>query len=239
MMIVLAGCMKTTVVQSRYVIPVESSGPMCSYQWQQGDYWEFLAWAVLDDVSSSSALAVTAGYTPEELPAPGDEITIPIPEEYTDAVRTRMEAARMVRSATELKQTERTGCMELLRDAVETDPSWSVPVTNITVMLLEDGRTDDALEMLQPMSHKNTPALILAGIAWGQGKTEEALNHLAEALISSDPEPEVLAAAGIAWSITGEESKAGSVIRTLLEDPDAPSELRIMALRYVLMLGEQ
>ncbi|MCK5036531.1 MAG: tetratricopeptide repeat protein, partial [Candidatus Sabulitectum sp.] len=129
-------------------------------------------------------------------------------------------------------------CMEYLIDAGNIDPSWSVPVTNITVLLLEEGRTDQALELLEPMCYKNTPALILAGIEWRQGNTDRALRHLSEALISTAPKPEVLAAAGIVWSVTGNREMAGNVIRRLLENPEAPSELRVLALRYALMLGE-
>ncbi|MCK5131422.1 MAG: hypothetical protein KAR40_04645 [Candidatus Sabulitectum sp.] len=233
-----AGCTKTRVVHSRYVIQTEAAGAQCSYTWQPGDYWEFLAWALLDDVSSSSVLAITAGYMPEVLPSSGTEITIPIPEEYEKAARDRMESARLIRRATDIRESDRNGCMRLLREANNKDKSWSVPVTNITVMLLEDGKTDEALELLGPMCHKNTPALILAGIAWRQGNTEGALRHLSEALIGTSPRPEILAAAGIAWSVTGEREIAGNIVRRLLENPDAPSELRVLALRYVLMLGE-
>ena len=235
----VTGCTETRVVQSRYVIQTEDSTPRCSYTWQHGDYWEFLAWALLDDVSSSDVLALTAGYLWENLPSPGTEIFIPIPDEYEEAARNRMEAARLVRTATDVRESDRTGCMQLLREANDKDPSWSVPVTNITVLLLEDGRIDEALELLDPMCYKNTPALILAGIAWQHGDTEGALGHLSDALATPSPRPEVLAAAGIAWSVTGERERAGNIIRRLLEDPDAPSELRILALRYALMLGEE
>ncbi len=234
----LVGCTKTTVVQSNYVIQNEITGSQCTYTWQSGDYWEFLAWALLDDISSSSALAITAGYTPETIPEAGTEITIPIPKEFEEAAQNRMQSARLVRLATEIRETDRNHCMQLLEDATEKDPTWSVPLSNITVLLLEDGKTEEALELLDPMCHKNTPALILAGIAWSKGYTQEALTHLSEALASNNPRPEVLAAAGIAWSVTGNRERAGFVIRRLLENPEAPSELRILALRYALMLGE-
>jgi hypothetical protein len=232
--LLLSGCTNTRVVQSRYVIQQSAPESSCRYTWQEGDYWEFLAWALLDDVSSSSALALISGYSPEILPAPGTEIIIPIEEAACD----RMDAARLVALATAIRETDRIGCMNLLIEASRTDSAWSVPVTNITVMLLEDGRTEEALEMLRPMAHKNIPALILAGIAWRQGNTGSALRHLSEALATPSPRPEVLAAAGIAWSITGEKERAGTIIRRLLEDPDAPADLRILALRYALLLGE-
>ncbi|MCK5785485.1 MAG: hypothetical protein KAH54_02880 [Candidatus Sabulitectum sp.] len=238
LLVAVTGCTETRVVQSRYVIQTEDSTPRCTYTWQHGDYWEFLAWALLDDVSSSDVLAITAGYAPENLPSPGTEIIIPIPDEYEEAARERMEAARLVRTATEARASDPTDCMRLLREANDKDPSWSVPVTNITVLLLEDGRIDEALELLDPMCHKNTPALILAGIAWRHGDTEGTLRHLSEALITPSPRPEVLAAAGIVWSVTGERERAGNIIRRLLEDPEAPSELRILALQYALMLAE-
>ncbi len=233
-----AACTRSTVVQSHYVIQTNTAGSECTYVWQRGDYWEFLSWALLDDVSASSVLAITAGYAPEVLPSPGTEIKIPIPEEFEEAASNRMKAARLVRQATEIRETDREDCMDLLEEAIDTDPSWSVPVTNITVLLIEDGRTDDALEMLQPMSHKNTPALVLAGLAWCQGSTDGALRHLSEALASPSPRPEVLAPAGIAWGVPGDRERAGNIIRRLLEDPEAPSELRVLALRYALMLGE-
>ncbi len=236
-----ASCTRSTVLQSRYVIQAETSETAesnCVYIWQSGDYWEFLAWALLDDVSASSVLAITSGYSPELLPSPGTEIKIPIPEEYEEAASNRMAAARLVQRATDARQADRNECMDLLEEAIDTDPSWSVPVTNITVLLIEDGRTDEALEMLQPMSHKNTPALVLAGLAWRRGSSECALRHLSEALATSSPTPDVLAAAGIAWSVTGDRERAGNIIRQLLENPDAPSDLRVLALKYALMLGE-
>ena len=236
--LLLAACTRSTVIQSSYVIETEVSESHCPYRWQQGDYWEFLAWALLDDLSASSVLAITAGYSPDQLPSPGTDIYIPIPHEYEEAARNRMTAARLVQRATDIRETDRNGCMDLLDEAVDTDPSWSVPVTNITVLLIEDGKTDEALEMLQPMSYKNTPALVLAGLAWRRGSTEGALRYLLEALATSSPRPEVLAAAGIAWSVTGDRERAGNIIRQLLENPDAPSDLRILALRYALMLGE-
>ncbi|MCD4706871.1 MAG: hypothetical protein K8S62_03950 [Candidatus Sabulitectum sp.] len=235
----LTGCSNTRVVQSRYVIQTEAAVSECSYVWQQGDYWEFLAWALLDDISSADVLAITAGYTPEALPEPGTEISIPIPEEYEDPARKRMEAARLIRTATEIRETDRNQCMELLTEASEKDSSWSVPVTNITVMLLEDGRADEALELLGPICYKNTPALIMAGIAWRNGDTDIALRHLSEALISASPRPEALAAAGIALSVTGDRERAGNIIRRLLDNPEAPSELRILVMQYALMLAEE
>ncbi len=236
--LLLVACTRSTVIQSRYVIQTETSESHCAYIWQQGDFWEFLAWALLDDVSASSVLAITAGYSPDVLPSVGTEIHIPIPEEYEEAAFGRMEAARLVQRATNVRETDPNECMNLLEEAIDTDPSWSVPVTNITVLLIEDGRTDEALVMLQPMSHKNTPALVLAGLAWRQGSTEGALRHLSEALATSSPRPEVLAAAGIAWCVTGDRERAGNIIRQLLENPDAPSDLRVLALKYALMLGE-
>ena len=232
-------CTSSTVVHSRYVINTPGETAQCPYTWQTGDYWEFLAWAILDDPGAASALAITAGYTPEVYPSPGTEITLPLSSDYEEAAENRMEAARLVREATEIRLTDRNSCMELLRQAVRKDPAWSVPVTDITVLLLEDGRTEEALELLAPLAYKNTPALVLAGIAWRQGDTQSALQHLAEALAADNPRPEVLAAAGIAWSVTGDLQRAGAVLRRLLENPDAPSDLRIQALHYAIMLGER
>jgi hypothetical protein len=231
-----AACSKTTVVQSRYVVVPETEEANCRYTWCNGDYWEFLAWALLDDIRSAEVLAITAGYPPDSLPAPGAVITVPIPENLEDAVENRMKAARLVRSATEARETDPEGCLQLLVQASEIDSAWSVPVTNITVLLLEQNRTEEALELLAPLSHKNIPALILAGIDWQNGNTRGALDHLSEAMITPDPRPEVLAATGIALAVTGEREQAGSIMRQFLENPDAPSELRVLVMRYVLML---
>ena len=60
--LLVGGCTRTTVIQSRYVIVPETEESHCRYTWQFGDYWEFLAWALLDDISSADVLAITAGY---------------------------------------------------------------------------------------------------------------------------------------------------------------------------------
>ncbi len=238
LIIAAASCTRTRVVQSRYVINTDESISGCIYTWQQGDYWELLGWALMDDPSAASALAITAGYTPDTFPRPGDDITIPIPEEYSQAAVDRMQAARLVREATEIRFSSREQCRELLETAMELDPVWSVPVINMTVLLMEENRTEEALELLEPLSHKCAPAMVLAGIEWKRGCTSSALNHLAEALSTDNPRPEALAAAGIAWLVTGERSSAAAVFRRLLENPGAPSELRILALQYALMLEQ-
>jgi len=236
--VLAAGCTTTTVVQSRYIIAQDTQSSQCPYTWQQGDYWEFLAWALLDDIPSAEVLAITAGYLPDVFPAPGTQILIPLSADLENAAARRMEAARLVKAATELRETDRNGCMQLLRQAEEKDSLWSVPVADITVLLLEDGKTAQALELLDPMCHKNIPALILAGIDWRSGNTDGALRHLSEAMATSNPRPEVLAATGIALAVTGEREQAGNNIRQLLENPDAPSELRVLVMRYALMLAD-
>jgi len=92
--------------------------------------------------------------------------------------------------------------------------------------------------VLQPVAHKNTPAHILACIAWDTGNTDAALGYLAEALTAQTPAPEVLAAIAVAYSITGQVELASSVINRLLENSDAPAELRILVLEYALRLAE-
>lgn len=231
-------CTRTRVIQSRYVVNTDSSVNGCPYTWQQGDYWAFLGWALMDDPASASALAVTAGYMPETFPQPGTEITLPIPREYTQAAENRMQAARLVREATDIRGSNIEECTRLLQEAMALDPVWSVPVTNMTVILMELGRTEEALQLLEPLSHKCAPAMVLAGIEWKRGATSSALDHLAEALLTDNPRPEALAAAGIAWSVTGDRSSAVAVFRRLLEDPAAPSELRVLALQYTLMLEQ-
>lgn len=236
--VIFLSCTRTTTVSSRYVISTNGETADCPYEWRPGDYWEFLAWAILDDPSSAPVLALTAGYSPETLPPPGTVITIPLSAEYAEAARLRMEAARLVAGATELRETNRDSCMTLLYRAMDTDPAWSVPATDITVLLLEEGRTEEALEILAPHSCKNTPAMVLAGIAWRRGDTEGALAHLREALAANDPSPEVLAAAGMAWAVTGDRRRAGNVFRELLGNPAASPETRVEALHYALMLEE-
>ncbi len=236
--VVFTSCSRTTTVSSRYVISTDAEATGCPYEWKAGDYWEFLAWAILDDAASAPALALTAGYDPGTFPAPGTTITIPLSPEYAEAARLRMEAARMVADATELRAADRDSSMALLRRAMDTDPAWSVPATNITVLLLEEGRTEEALGLLAPHSCKNTPAMVLAGIAWRRGSTGEALAHLREALAVDHPDPEVLAAAGMAWAVTGDRTRAGNAFRELLGNPDASPETRVEALRYALMLEE-
>lgn len=226
-------------MESRWVINSNQTRTGCSYTWQQGDYWEFLAWALLDDTDSADALAVTAGYTPETFPSPGTEITIPFSPDLQEAAEKRMRAARLVQLATDLKEENRERCMEHLTEAHQLDPAWSVPVTDITVLLMEEGRTDEALELLAPLSHKTVPAMILAGIDWQNGNTQGALEHLAEALSVERPKPEALAAAGIVWTVTGNTSGAVTAFRRLLEDPDAPAELRVTALQYSLYLERE
>lgn len=234
-----SGCTRTRVVSTRYVIAASEDGGSCPYQWQQGDYWEFLAWALMDDPSSGEAMAITAGYAPLTLPEPGTVIRLPLDPELEEAVVTRMEAARLCVAATEARESDRDLCYDLLEEATDRDPSWSVPATNLTVLLIEDGRTEEALELLEPFSHRSTPAMVLAGIAWNMGDTETALRHLSEALATPEPDPEVLAAAGVAWFITGESDRAAGVLRRLLADPEAPSELRLRAMELAILLGDR
>jgi hypothetical protein len=234
-----ASCTRSRVLESRYVVNAHASAETCPYVWQEGDYWEFLAWAILDDVPSAGVLALTSGYLPEILPAPGTEISIPMDPSYSEAVQNRMQAARLVARATEARETDRNHAMQLLRQAMELDSQWSVPATNATVLLLEDGRTEEALRLLAPLAHKTAPAMILAGMAWRNGNTPAALAHLAEAMAVHHPPPEVLAAAGMAWGVTGDRERAGMVIGRLLQNAEASSELRIAALRFALALGEE
>jgi hypothetical protein len=235
LLLLLLSCTRTTRVSSRYLVSAGEQSGRCPYTWQSGDYWEFLAWAILDDPSSASALSVTAGYAPGELPSPGTVISLPLAPEMEEAVSRRMEAAGLVREATEARLASSGEAAALLERASSADPSWSVPYTNRTVLLLEEGRTEEALRMLDPVSHKTTPAMVLAGISWRNGDTSGALEHLAEALATDSPRPEAVAAAGIAWMVTGQVNRAGTMLRRLLENPDAPSELRVEALKYAIL----
>lgn len=238
LLLLLLSCTRTTTVSSRYLVSSRDESGRCPYTWQSGDYWEFLAWAILDDPSSASALSVTAGYAPGELPSPGTVIFLPLAPGMEEAASSRMEAARLVREATAAREGSSSEAAALLERASSVDPSWSVPYTNRTVLLLEEDRTEEALLMLEPVSHKATPAMVLAGISWRNGDTRGALEHLAEALATDFPRPEAVAAAGIAWMVTGQVNSAGTMLRRLLENPDAPSLLRVEALKYAIMATE-
>ena len=84
------------------------------------------------------------------------------------------------------------------------------------------------------MAHKYTPALLLAMLDWEEGLTGSALDRISEAMSEPDPPPETLAAAAVMYTVTGEDYLASLAWRRILENPDAPSAIRLMALEMLL-----
>lgn len=226
-------------VTTRFELPTRADEqPRCPYTWRRGDSWPLMAWAVLDSPGDARALAVSSGYGAGESPDPGQDIYVALDSGLSEALEARMSAARMVREATKARESgDRATACSLLVEAMEEDSSWSVPVYDLGIHHLEDGRRHRAVEVLRPLAHKYRIALLLARIAWDDGRTADALRLLETALLDPDPPPEVLAACGIAYTVTGNLYQAASIWRRILADPDAPSNLRLEAVRYAL--GQQ
>jgi hypothetical protein len=232
--VVLSGCATRRTVTETFVIrPPEFSGG-CSMTWEAGDYWGLVAWALLSDTSSAAVLAMSAGYSPDSLPLPGAAVILPLPAGMEEALEQRMAAARLVRDATALRRDGLPGTLELLERAVSLDPGWSIPRTDIALIRLESGDREGAGAVLEPVAHKYTPALLLAMLDWEEGLTASALDRISEAMSEPDPPPETLAAAAVMYTVTGEGYLASLAWRRILENPDAPSHIRLTALRMLL-----
>lgn len=229
-------CGERTRVTTRFELPSRpDEQPRCPYEWQRADSWPLMAWAVLDSPEDARALAVSAGYASGESPSPGDEIFIALDSHLEDALEARMVAARLLREATEAREEgDRASSFSLLVQAMREDSTWSVPVYDLGIHYLEEGDRGKAVEVLLPMGHKYRIALLLAKIAWDEGRTTDAVRLLETALLDPDPPPEVLAACGIAYTVTGDPYQAASAWRRILADPDAPSDLRLSAIRFAL-----
>ncbi len=231
---VLPGCGTRKIVTESFVMhPPEASGG-CRMTWESGDYWGLAAWALLSDTSSASVLALSAGYSPDSLPAQGTRVLLPLPGDMEEALERRMAAARLVRDATALRREGLPGTLELLERAVSLDPDWSVPRTDIAIVRLESGDRDGAAAILEPVAHKYTPALLLAMLDWEKGLTASALSRISEAVSEPDPPPETLAAAAVMYTVTGDGYLASLALRRILENPGAPSHIRLMALEMLL-----
>lgn len=202
--------------------------------WEAGDYWGLAAWALLSDTSSTEVLAMSAGYPPDSLPLPGTKVLLPLPAGMEEDLERRMAAARLVRDATTLRREGLPGTLELLERAAALDPGWSVPRTDIALIRLESGDREGAAAILEPVAHKYTPALLLAMLDWEEGLTGSALDRISEAMSEPDPPPETLAAAAVMYTVTGEDYLASLAWRRILENPDAPSAIRLMALEMLL-----
>lgn len=223
--------------ESTVVIPdvVLTDQPRCGYTWNEGDGWAFIAWAI-DIPNGALALALQSGYIVTETPEPGTEIFLPLSPDLAHALESRMEAARLVREATEtLGQGDTTAVFGILEEAMETDPTWSIPAYNVSLLLLEQGRPMDALELLEPWSHKYEAALVQSSIAWNDGATDMAMEQLEITLLEEDPPFEVLAAAALIYTVTGNGYQASNFWLRILADPDADPSLRLMAAEYAVL----
>ncbi len=219
------------------VIPVVTLTdlPTCEYTWHEDDGWAFIAWAI-DIPDGAVTIALQAGYMVNEIPEPGTTINLPLAPDLQEALRLRMEAARLVREATDtLAEGDTVSVFSILAEAMDTDPSWSIPAYNYSLLLLEQDRLEEIIPLLEPWSHKYEAALVQSCIAWNNGDSEEALNQLEIALMDENPPFAVLAAAALIYTVTGYEYQASNFWLRILADPDAAPSLRLMAVQYALI----
>jgi len=211
----------------------------CSYKWQQNDGWAFLAWAI-DLEGGAEALALQSGYTPSSRPDIGEEIVLPLPEEYSDALQHRIEAARLVREATGILESKDTVMVRrLLEEAIEKDPSWSIPSYDLSLILIRQEGTGAVLELLQPIAYKYDAALIQSEIAWNNGDPDKALRQLEICLMDDSPPFEALAAAALIYTVTGHYYQASGIWREILASPEADSSIRLMAAKYAIIYEQR
>ncbi len=211
----------------------------CRYTWSDADGWAFIAWAI-DIDGGAEALAIQSGYSPSEQPAPGEEVTLPLPEELSEALYVRLEAARIVREATEiLGKGDTVSVRRLLESAMQKDPSWSVPVYNLSLIILAHEDPARVLELLEPIAHKYDAALLQSEIAWNRGNPDEALRQLEICLMDENPPFEALAAAALIYTVTGHYYQASGIWREILASPEAEASIRLMAIRYAIIYEER
>lgn len=234
LMLALTGCVTRTTVTGPFVFNTDEAGGRCMMTWASGDYWEFVAWAILSDPSAAGVLAMAAGYPADSLPAPGTRVSLPLNSDMESALERRLASARLVREASALRSQGEQGIMALLEAAVEQDPDWSVPRTDMAILHLESGDRLGAADILAPVAHKYTPALLMAMLDWEDGLTASAMVRISEAMADPDPPPETLAAAGVIYTVTGDTYLASQAFRKILENPDAPSHIRLMAMEMLL-----
>jgi hypothetical protein len=233
--VVCLGCGGPETVAMPGTPALSESGPRCEYVWSEGDGWRFISWAVMGSAGHADALALGSGFEPGTAPSPGDTIMLPLSADLETALRTRLSAARLVRRATEARETgDRVSAGSLLMQAAELDEGWSVPVCDLAILYIEDGALDAAEELLSPLSHKYRVAWLLSWVSWRRGRTEDALEHIQTALMDPSPPPEVVLAAGIIYSVTGNDYQAGLMWRRVLSDPSADTSIRLEALRRAL-----
>ena len=211
----------------------------CRYTWQENDGWAFIAWAIELD-GGAEVLAIQSGYSPAERPQPGEEVTLPLPEELSEALENRLESARLVREATEVLQTgDTTSVRRLLQSAMQRDPEWSIPTYNISLIILKQEGPAAVLELLGPIAHKYDAALIQSEIAWNRGDPNEALRQLEICLMDESPPFEALAAAALIYTVTGNYYQAAGIWREILASPQADASIRLMAVRYAILYEER
>lgn len=218
---------------------VSTVSDRCPYIWREGDGWAFLAWA-LDLEGGAETLAIRSGYSPSVRPQPGDTVSLPLSEELYDALNNRLEAARLVREATEaLQERDTLAVREILQRAIQRDTSWSIPVYNLSLIVLRQEGPEEVIQMLRPIAHKYDAALLQSEIAWHRGETDIALRQLEICLMDDTPPFEVLAAAALIYTVTGHYYQASNIWREILSSPEADSAIRLMALEYAILQEER
>lgn len=216
-----------------------TTGERCKYTWQENDGWAFIAWAI-DIEGGAETLALQSGYTSSERPEPGEEITLPLMEELSEALETRLEAARIVREATDLLETGDTASVRsLLESAIQRDPAWSIPAYNLSLLMLVQEGPGAVLELLEPIAYKYDAALIQSEIAWNRGDSDAALRQLEICLMDESPPFEALAAAALIYTITGHYYQASGIWREILACPEADASIRLLAVKYAIIYEER
>ncbi len=211
----------------------------CRYTWHENDGWAFIAWAI-DIEGGAETLAIQSGYSPSERPENGVEVTLPFPEELSETLENRLEAARMVREATDVLETGDTASVRnLLESAMERDPLWSIPAYNLSLIILRQEGPVAVLELLQPIAHKYDAALIQSEIAWNCGDPDKALRQLEICLMDESPPFEALAAAALIYTVTGNYYQASGIWREILASPEADASIRLMAAKYAILYEER
>jgi tetratricopeptide (TPR) repeat protein len=211
----------------------------CRYTWQNDDGWAFIAWAI-DIEGGAEILAMQSGYNLSEKPETGEEITLPLPEEFSEALENRLESARAVRQATNLIETGDTVlARNILEEAIEKDPSWSIPAYNLSLILLRQEGPEAVLELLQPIAYKYDAALIQSEIFWNSGDSDKALRQLEICLMDESPPFEALAAAALIYTVTGNYYQASGIWREILASPEADASIRLMAVKYAIIYEQR
>lgn len=206
------------------------------YKWQENDSWTFLAWAIMDDPDAAQVLALGSGKLLTDAIYAGETVLLPLDPSLEDALLSRLESARLLQNATEAYELgDLYSTRIMLEEAINTDPEWSIPCCNLAVLYIEDGDRESAFNLLEPVSHKFKPALMLSKLYWEMGNTTEATHLIETALMQENCPTEVLAAAAIIYTVSGKNYNASMLWRHVLADPDASVELRMLAVKYALI----